>query len=451
MLRRLVLALALLAAPAPAQEPPDRIDRLFTDYMAREHIPGAVLVVMRGDRVAVRRAWGFADPSRRTPLPPDVVQPFYSIGKQFTAALILRLVQQGRIELDAPVAAYLPEYFADEPNLRVRHLLRHTSGLPDFIRVPEVLALEQAAPGTGSLAAGVAVADTLPRRFAPGERHAYSNANYTVLALLAERVSGRPFDAAQREQLLFPLGITDIDECAAIDPAGIGPGHDSAGAVVGLPPNPEPSYAGNGGLCGTADALARWTRLLGSGAVIAEPLLGEMRRGEAVAAGYVPPYGFGLSTLPLAGRPAFSHAGGGAGWGAWAAYLPEEELTIALLANRGWLWSIDLGVPLVRILLGLADPPPLSRLGLTAAERTALTGDFEDGLFEMNLRAERDRLFLHNPPFGDPIELWKQADGRFVSPQRPDTFSVRLVDGRPEFDWMEHRAYLVRRPAPRRR
>jgi hypothetical protein len=363
--------------------------------------------------------------------------------------LILRLAEQGRIELDAPVARYLPDWFTDEPNLLVRHLLRHTSGLADFVRLPEVRALEQKPPGTGSLAAMLDLVDRLPRRFAPGARHAYSNSNYTALALIAERVTGQPFDQAQRELLLRPLGLAEIDECAVFDRDRIGAGHDGKGAAVPLPPNLVPSFAGNGGLCATADALARWTRALGAGRVIRRGLLAEMRRGVPVEGGYTSPYGFGLSVLPLAGRPAFSHAGGGEGWGAWTAYLPEVEITIVLLANRGWLWATDLGVPMVRILAGLGAPEPLRRRRLTRTERSALTGDFEDGLFEVGLRAEASRLILTNPAFGDPIELWRQPDGRFVSPLRPDTFSLRLVNGRAEFDWMEHRSYLVRRaPSP---
>ena len=432
--------LALVATPAAAQDP---IDRLFLDYMAREHIPGAMLVVMRGDEQVLQRRWGNSG-TTTTPLGSDAVQPIYSISKQFTAALILRLVDRGLVELDAPVGTYLPA-FADEPALKVRHLLRHTSGLADFINLAEVRAIEQAPPGTGSLAAMAALIDRQPRRFAPGARHAYSNANYTLLALIVERVTGTPFDQAQRELLLQPLGLGIVEECARVEGARISPGHDVEGGTVSLPPNPTPSYSGNGGLCATAEALARWTRALAAGRVVRPDLLVEMRTSLAVDAGYTPPYGFGLSLLPLAGHPAFSHAGGGAGWGAWTAYLPEEELTIALLANRGWLWSTDLGVPLVRLLTGLPPDPPPARLPLTAGERGQLDGAFEDGLFEIGLHAEADRLVLSNPPFGDPIEMWRQPDGRFVSPLRPDTFSLRLVGGRPEFDWMEHRAYLVRR------
>lgn len=428
--------------PAAAE---DEIDRLFTPYLARENIPGAVLLVLREDRVALHRAWGMADRRSGAAMPTAALQPIYSVSKQFTAALILRLVAQGRIDLDASVGRYLPEWFADEPALRVRHLLRHTSGLADFVNLPEALAVQAASPSTGSLGDMLELIDRRPRRFAPGARHAYSNSNYTALALIAERAAGRPFRDAQRELLLRPLGLEVIEECDRLGAAQIGAGHDAQGGLVTLPPNRAPTHQGNGGLCATADALARWTRALAAGRVLSPRLLAEMRAGEAVVTGATPPYGFGLSLLPLAGRPAYSHAGAGDGWGAWAAYLPGDRLTIVILVNRGWLWATDLGVPLVRLLTGASQPAPLQRGRLSRRERASLTGDFEDGLFEIGLRAEHDRLILSNPPFGNPIELWRQPDGRFVAPHRPDTFSLRLVRGEPQFDWMEHRSYLVRR------
>lgn len=440
---RLLAAFAVAAAaPPPAAPPPDseaRIEALVRSYMARENIPSVTIVAMRGDRVVLDRSFG-------APVRPGTVQPYYSIGKQMTAALILRLAERGLVDLDAPVGRYLPEWFADEPKLIVRHLLRHISGLAEFTNLEEIKAIERAAPGTSSLAAMAPIIDRQPRRYAPGERHSYSNSNYTLLALIAERVGGRPFDTQLRDSLFAPLELGSMQACASVPAGRMAPGHDREGAAVSLPPNPLPSYSGNGGVCGNAKDLARWTRALGAGRVVRGRLLDGMRRGERVKAGYAPPYGFGLSTLDVAGRRAFSHAGGGEGWGAWAAYLPADRLTVVLLADRGWLWSTDMGVPIVRALLGDPEPPAPKRLTLSLAERAALTGAFEDGLFDIGLEAGADRILVSVPPFGGPIEMWKQGDGSFVSPLRPDTFRLRRVAGRIEFDWMEHRSYLVRRP-----
>jgi CubicO group peptidase (beta-lactamase class C family) len=414
-------------------------------YRARENVPGVAIVAMRGDSVVFSRAFGSGRGKAASGISVRSRQPFYSIGKQMTAALILRLAAEGRIDLDAPVGRYLPEWFADEPRLRVRHLLRHVSGLAEFTNRDDVKAIERAAPGTSSLAAMAPIIDGQKRRYAPGERHSYSNSNYTLLALIAERAGGRPFEQLLRGRLFEPLGLAGMESCAALPAEALTPGHDSSGAAVGLPPNPGPSFDGNGGVCGDAVSLARWTRALGAGRVVNGPWLAAMRRGEMVEAGYRPPYGFGLSTVTVAGRPAFSHAGVDNGWGAWAAYLPDEELTVVLLADRGWLWATDMGVPVTRALLGDPEPPPPSRRPLGRKEREALTGGFEDGLFDIAIAAESDRILVTVPPFGDPIELWKQSDGSFVSPRRPDTFRLRRAGGRIEFDWMEHRSYLVRR------
>ena len=102
ILRLLVLLAALLAAPAQAQQEMGKIDRLVGDFMRRERVPGVTMVVLRGDQPVFERSWG----SGRM----GAVQPFYSISKQMTAALVLKLVEQGRLDLGAPVGRYLPKW-----------------------------------------------------------------------------------------------------------------------------------------------------------------------------------------------------------------------------------------------------------------------------------------------------------------------------------------------------
>ena len=441
---RLALLWLLLAAPAAAQLRPEaeaRIDGVVAQFMSRERVPGVAIVALRGDRPLLRKAWGTASV--------EAVQPIYSVSKHMTAALVLDLARRGRVEIDAPVGRYLPQWFADEPGLKLHNLLRQTSGLAEFTGLPEALELQAEPKGTGSLADMAGLIDRQPRRFPPGSRHAYSNSNYTLLALVAERVEGRPFDSLLRARLFQPLGLRKIDSCGALDPETLAPGHDRAGRTAALPPNSNPTFDGNGGVCASATELARWARALGSGRVVRGRLLDEMLGTLPVGAGYRAPYGFGLSLKPLAGRPAFSHAGVDEGWGAWTAYLPKERLTLVVLADRGWLWTSDVALPILRALLDRPEPKPLERLALTRADREALGGQYEDGLFRIGLDAEVDRLLVSVSAFGEPIEMWKQPDGRFVSPAHPDTFSLRMGEAGPEFDWQEHRSYLVRTSADR--
>src|SRR4030095_15005664 len=109
-------------------------------------------------------------------------------------------------------------------------------------------------------------------------------------------------------------------------------------------------------------------------------------------------------TVTVADRPAWSHAGGGEGWGAWVAYLPNDNLTVAVVGNRGWLWSTDLGVPIVRALLGQPEPPRLRRKGLSSEERLMLPSFCSDRLFEFKIEPRRRDVRVTVAPFGRAIE-----------------------------------------------
>jgi hypothetical protein len=184
--------------------------------------------------------------------------------------------------------------------------------------------------------------------------------------------------------------------------------------------------------------------LLAAGRIVPAARVREMVSTATLPAGFTPPYGYGLSVVTVAGRPAWSHAGGGEGWGAWVAFLPQDNVTIVVFGNRGWLWSTDLGVPIVRALLGQPEPPPLRRLPVTKQERRMLAAVCDDGVFDFKIEAGSDRVLVTVAPFGDPIELYKQERGVFVAALRPDTFRLTLpaAGTPPEFDWMEHRSYL---------
>lgn len=173
-------------APDPATA-----DAAVRGFIAREGIPAAHVTVLRGDTVVLQRGYGSTvpgDPKGPAPTAHSIF-PLGSISKQFTAAVILALASQDKVQLDAPVGRYLPEWFADEPALHVAHLLNQTSGIADFLWLEgyRKLADEAATPISAYVALGAAA----PRRYAPGTRWSYSNTNYKALALIAERAAGR--------------------------------------------------------------------------------------------------------------------------------------------------------------------------------------------------------------------------------------------------------------------
>ena len=158
-----LVALWCTPGPALAAEPDAaRADAAVRAYVEREGIPAAHVTVLRGDTVVLQRGYGAVHPGGP---PPDALSifPLGSISKQFTAALVLALADRGKIALDAPVGRYLPEWFADEPGLRVEHLLWQTSGLVDFLWLPGYRKLgdDPATPISAYVALGAAE----PRRW----------------------------------------------------------------------------------------------------------------------------------------------------------------------------------------------------------------------------------------------------------------------------------------------
>jgi CubicO group peptidase (beta-lactamase class C family) len=442
------LALVLLAGGAHGSAAADRAvvdpaaaDRSLVEgadaaaraFVARHGIPSAHVTILRGDVPLLQRGYGTIDARGRAPDTASVF-PLGSISKQFTAAAIVALADEGRLRLDAPVGEYLPEWFADEPALRVSHLLSQTSGLADFLWVEgyRELADDAATP----LSAYVALGAAEPRRFAPGTRWAYSNTNYKALALIAERVGGRPFAEVLAGRVLRPAGIEGIAPCHSLDVDAIVPGVAADGTPRSLDASAA-AYAGDGGLCGSADALAHWIRhRLAS----RDPGLAPLTRATPLHDGTLVPYAFGLSTREFLGRRMIWHGGNVDSHSTLVAYLPDEDLGIVILASKGYLWPTELLPALI------GAPPPVP----AASTATLPAGRFGDGLFVYELAPGAENVRVTIDLIG-PFDFVPAGGREWIAQDLPATFRIRLpADGSRdafEIDWGELRSY-ARRIAP---
>jgi CubicO group peptidase (beta-lactamase class C family) len=223
LLLLLVPPLTVLAQsnPAPVTEQTvAAIDTYLTTQMQELHIPGLSLGIVQGDQIVHLKGFGIADPSGR-PVTPQTPFILNSISKSFVALAIMQLVEQGKIELDAPVQRYLPWFqVADavaSAQITVRHLLYHTSGLP-------------AASAYGELARPLTAADTLEGRVRRlrdtslnrpvGTTFEYTDANYDLLGLLVQTVTGQPYPRYVQQQILTPLAMT---RSTTMQPAALPP------------------------------------------------------------------------------------------------------------------------------------------------------------------------------------------------------------------------------------
>jgi D-alanyl-D-alanine carboxypeptidase len=433
-----VLGLWLVALPALAADPdPAVADAAVRAYLARNGIPAAHVTVLRGDEVLLQRGYGAARPGGP---PPDAhsIFPLGSISKQFTAALVLALADQGRIELDAPVGRYLPEWFAGEPELRVEHLLWQTSGLADFLWLPGYRKLgdDPATPVSAYVALGAAA----PRRFAPGTRWAYSNTNYKALALIAERTGGAPFDRLLETHVLRPHGIEDIVACHDLRPEQFVPGLSQEGHPRPLDPS-RAAYAGDGGLCGDAASLAVWLERAFTSRDGRPATMSRLARPARLDDGTLVPYGYGVSVRPFLGRNLVWHGGNVDSHSTLIARLPDEDLRVVILLARGFLWPTDVLAPLI----GAEPPQPVATnagaatgagagtragAGATTGSSAALAGRYEDGLFRYDIVPDGAALKVGIDLIG-PLRFLPSGPGEYVAVDHPATFTLRLpADGR---------------------
>ena len=213
---RPLAVLLLTCAAAHAQPLADRLNALVGAYHEAGQFDGVVLVAETtagGDRVLYRGAFGEADRAWGVPMTPDVRFPVASVTKQVAAVVAQQLAAEGRLDLDAPVARYVPGLVPGGDSVRVRHLLDHSSGLPDLDAdggAAWACPLPDAGPDS------LADAATLVRRFGagplrsvPGETVAYNNADYLVLEAVLEAATGEPFGALLQARILGPLGMAD--------------------------------------------------------------------------------------------------------------------------------------------------------------------------------------------------------------------------------------------------
>lgn len=305
---------------------------------------------------------GLADQDEATPIGTDVAQHVRvgSITKSFTAAIVLQLVAEHRVDLDRPIDAYLPGLLTgdgvDGRAITVRQILGHRSGLPEPARSPELDEHEAAKAGrTFTPAQEIALALEHPAKFAPGTRFEYTNINYIVAGMLIETVTGHRYTDELRDRILTPLGLSNT-YLPATGETGLRRPHPTGYATVdGTVTDTtamEPSVPWtSGSLVSTGADVNRFYLALLAGWVVPEPQLRQMLDGVDMGNGDGMFYGLGLGYTPLpCGAQYVGHIGGVPGFSTIAgATAAGRAVTISYTGTTS---SVDLAGLLTHALCG---------------------------------------------------------------------------------------------------
>lgn len=317
----------MLAACAGPGTKMDEIDQLMHDYDGQ--VPGASLLVLQDGKPVVRRAYGYADLERRVPATPLTNYRLASVSKQFTAAAIMLLAEDGRLRLDDPVRKWLPSLPATQAHVTIHHLLTHTGGLVDYeelmpddldtqLRDADVLELQAAEPGL---------------YFEPGTRWRYSNGGYALLALIVEQASGTTFRDFLRQRIFLPLGMDNtlayVQEGPPVPNRAFGYSLLD-GDWKRTDQSTTSAVLGDGGIYSSIEDLAKWDAALYDDRLLSEASLALAFTPWVKSDDPEVDYGFGWR---ITGDTVW-HSGETIGFRNVVIRWPERRTTVILLTNR---------------------------------------------------------------------------------------------------------------------
>ncbi len=328
----ILLSAAMSATASPAESADTRLQSQVDAVMQRYQGdgPGAALLVLHDGTALIRKGYGMADREAGQSVTPQTNFRLASITKQFTAACILQLAEQGKLGLDDPVRRWLPSLPPAAQPITLRHLLSHASGLIDY---EDVMPADQA-----TQLHDIDVLHLLEGQdrlyFAPGSDYRYSNSGYALLALVVGRASGMDFASYLQRHVFAPLGMADsvaYEAGVSSVPHRAYGYSEEAGRWQRTDQSTTSAVLGDGGIYSSIDDLARW-----DAALYDERLLSAASLQQAFAAAVatpepdVPYYGFGWR---INGDMQW-HSGESIGFRNVILRFPRERMTIVLLSNR---------------------------------------------------------------------------------------------------------------------
>ena len=328
-MKRVLLALAasfLFTAPSISPQEkgslPARIDRAATFYQRRDGFMGMVAVA-RDHQILFARGYGYANLESKTPFTPDTRFRIGSLTKQFTAAAILLLQQDGKLKTSNPISRFYPNAPAAWSHITLHNLLTHTSGIPD---IDFSIVSEKSLHTPQDLMKGIA---EKPLEFQPGTKSEYANINFMLLGLVIENAASLGYCQFLQERIFTPLHLTDTscDSDTNFPPHHANGYRPSAHGPVAVADYAVTTLTGAGNLDSSARDLIRWTEALHGGKLLSPASLTEM------TTPFLDGYAYGLQIGTEDGALDISHNGTVDGFFSCLDYIPLTKTTVVVLSN----------------------------------------------------------------------------------------------------------------------
>jgi len=359
----------MTASVTLSQDTAQKIDELLKNYYDYGQFNGSVLVADKG-KVIYKKGFGMANMEWAIPNQSDTKFRIGSVTKQFTAALILQLVEEGKVKLDGKLGDYLPDYRKDTGGkITVHQLLNHTSGIPSYTGQPNFLANVSRNP--------YSVADFVKKHasgeleFEPGSKFNYNNSGYFLLGAIIERVTGKSYEMVLKERIFEPLGMKNSgydNHAPLLKKRANGYQKTPAGYINAVYLDMSLPYAA-GSLYSTVEDLYKWDQALYENKILSAESKTKMFTPGLSNYGY----GFGISDRPIGKTDqktkVIQHGGGINGFNSLLTRLVDKQQTIILLDNVGLgRYQGNITGSIINILNGQPFDQPKKSLSETLAK-----------------------------------------------------------------------------------
>jgi CubicO group peptidase (beta-lactamase class C family) len=334
-----IALVAIAASTATAQSGGalvQRLDSIAGAGVLGNRAVGIVAAVVKGKDTLLLKAYGKSDIEGDVPMTSNTIVPLGSDTKQFTAAAILQLRDQGKLSLDDEITKWLPEFQTHGNRVTLRRLLDHTSGIAELMSMPELRAMRLMRNPTAILDDVYKVINRYPFQFQTGTMEIYSNSNFWLLGLVIEKASGMTYEDYVEKKIFEPLGMTRSMYCnnsekVARRASGYGM---RSGTPILVPPIVHTGTYAAGALCSTAEDVITWLQALHGGRVLTPKSYVEMTTPSKLDDGTLLRYSMGLVVGEDGNGLRFiGHGGGGFGFSSVTRWYPEAQLAVVVLTN----------------------------------------------------------------------------------------------------------------------
>jgi D-alanyl-D-alanine carboxypeptidase len=404
---------------SPAQAPTttqldNRVDELAKKLLLKP-VAGVSVAVARDGEVLFARGYGMANLEHSVAVTPDTVFHIASVSKNILAAVLLQLVEEGKLNLDDDVTKYVPEAPTQGRRITVRQLLNHTSGIHSFTSLPEAATNERLDLTHDQV---LALIKNAPFDFEPGTAWRYNNTSFYLAGMVVERVTKQEYGAYVRDRLFKPLQMNSAQLCdARMVVPHLASGYErDHGVLVNAPFMSWKLPSAAGAICATATDLLRWQSALDSGRVLNATSLKLMRTPTKLADGTLIDYGLGTRLGMMEGHTVLGHTGSGGGFAAALESFPDDHLTVAVLVNSevGAGPALILASTIARFILGVPAENALRDLPVPKEELTSLLGAFNSDEGTVENFARDGKLHFRDQPTGAEGLLRRQAENVYA-------------------------------------